>query len=435
MGCHLEDFTNTTDPDHQAAGFAQDCASCHNEDAWEPTSFDHDAQYFPIYSGKHEGHWAECMDCHTTPGNYAIFSCVNCHMNPETDDEHIGVSGYVFQDNACLACHPTGDADIVFDHNTTNFPLTGAHIGVECLECHDQGFEGTSTVCVDCHTLDFNNSSNPDHQSLNFPMDCASCHTTDPGWAPASFDIHDDYYQLNGAHANIANDCIACHNGDYNNTPSTCVGCHQDDYNNTTNPDHQAAQFSTDCIACHNEDAWTPATFDHDAQYFPIYSGKHEGEWVECIDCHTTPGNFAVFTCINCHINPETDNVHTGVNGYIYEDNACLGCHPDGSADMPFDHNNTNFPLTGGHIGVDCILCHPNGYQGTSTLCEDCHTPDFNATTNPDHQSLNFPMDCASCHTTDPGWAPASFDIHDNYYALTRSSCTHCGQLRTLPQW
>ena len=177
------------------------------------------------------------------------------------------------------ACHPTGDSDTAFDHDNTNFPLTGEHIGVACLDCHSDGFEGTSTACVDCHTPDFNGAVNPNHSTLGLSTDCATCHTTDADWMPASFAIHDDYYVLSGAHAAIANDCVDCHNGDYNNTPNTCVGCHQTDFDGTTDPDHTAAGFSTDCATCHSETAWEPSTFDHDGLYFPIYSGEHDGEW------------------------------------------------------------------------------------------------------------------------------------------------------------
>ena len=105
------------------------------------------------------------------------------------------------------ACHPTGDSDSAFDHDNTNFPLTGEHIGVACLDCHSDGFEGTSTACVDCHQTDFNQSVNPNHTELNIPTDCATCHTTEADWKPASFNIHNEYYPLNGAHAAIANDC------------------------------------------------------------------------------------------------------------------------------------------------------------------------------------------------------------------------------------
>ncbi|MEZ4951392.1 MAG: hypothetical protein R2784_18690 [Saprospiraceae bacterium] len=98
-------------------------------------------------------------------------------------------------------------------------PLTGAHTDVNCLECHANGYAGTPTDCASCHTPDFNSTINPDHNQLNLPMDCATCHTTEPDWFPATFPIHNDFYPLNGAHAAIANNCAACHNGDYTNTP------------------------------------------------------------------------------------------------------------------------------------------------------------------------------------------------------------------------
>ena len=417
-GCHLQEYTQTNDPPHVALQFSQDCATCHNESAWDPSTFDHDGQYFPIYSGSHQGEWSECSECHTTPGNYAIYTCITCHANPETDEAHTGVNGYVYNSAACLACHPTGESDVNFDHNTTDFPLTGAHVMVNCLECHASGYAGTPTACEACHTNDFNQAINPNHVALGLPTDCASCHTTTPGWEPASFDIHNQYYALNGAHALISTQCITCHNGDYTNTPNTCAGCHQQDYNQTTNPPHISLQFSLDCASCHGETAWEPSTFDHDNQHFPIYSGSHEGEWSQCSECHTTPGNYSVFTCITCHANPETDEEHVGVNGYSYNSSACLACHPTGDGQGGFNHDATNFPLTGAHVTVNCLECHANGYAGTPTACEACHSDDFNQSINPNHVALGIPMDCASCHSTTPGWEPASFDIHNQYYAL-----------------
>jgi hypothetical protein len=174
---------------------------------------------------------------------------------------------------------------------------------------------------------------NPSHANLQLPTDCAMCHTTDPDWAPATFPIHNDYWVLNGAHAAIANDCVACHNGDYTNTPNTCYGCHQQEYNSAGNPNHLSAGFPTDCLLCHTENAWDPATFDHDGMYFPIYSGKHKDEWDQCVECHTIPNNFSAFSCIDCHEhdNPgEVGQDHQGVSGYQYASAACYACHPTG---------------------------------------------------------------------------------------------------------
>jgi hypothetical protein len=430
-GCHIQDYNQTVNPSHITLQFSQDCATCHSESAWVPSTFDHDNQYFPIYSGSHEGEWAQCSDCHTSPGNWPQYTCTTCHMPSETDEDHTGVNGYVYNSTACLACHPTGEGDVNFDHNTTSFPLTGAHTTTNCLECHAAGFEGTPTDCQACHTADFNQSINPNHMALGFSMDCGSCHTTEPGWSPATLVNHNDYYVLSGAHALISSQCASCHNGDYNNTPNTCSGCHIEDYNQTVNPPHAALQFSLDCATCHSESVWVPATFDHDNQYFPIYSGSHEGEWAQCSDCHTSPGNWPQFTCTTCHMPTETDEEHVGVNGYVYNSSACLACHPTGEGDVNFDHNATNFPLTGAHIMVNCLECHASGYEGTPTECVACHNGDYTESINPNHVALAIPTDCASCHTTVPDWNPATFDIHNQYYVLSGAHATIASQCVT----
>ena len=419
--CHNEDFLATNNPNHQTLHFSPTCTTCHTtQPGWKPAEYnEHDNQYFPIYSGSHNGVWDNCTDCHTDPNNYAEFTCISCHSNPETDNEHNEVAGYSYTNTACLACHPTGSEDGAFDHNNTNFQLTGAHTNVECLSCHANGYAGTPIECVACHMDNFDQTTNPNHITLGVSTDCASCHTTAPDWNPAKFPNHNDFYPLNGAHATIKDQCIACHNGDYNNTPNTCVGCHQSDYNQTTNPSHTALNYSTDCVLCHTETAWTPAcNSDHDAQFFPIYSGAHDGVWENCSECQIDQNNFSIYTCITCHANPETNQQHPGVNGYLYENTACLACHPTGNADGAFDHDQSNFPLTGAHTSVDCIQCHATGYEGTPTACDACHLQDFNQATNPNHQSLGLSTDCVVCHTTAPGWNPATFPNHNDFYPL-----------------
>jgi len=442
--CHEADYTSTTSPNHQALNFSTACTTCHTtQPGWRPANYkEHDDQYFPIYSGAHNGVWDNCVDCHTDPNNYTTFSCTTCHKNPDTNDQHGGVAGYTYSSTACLACHPTGKSEGALNHDNTNFPLTGAHTTVECLSCHTNGYTGTPTECIACHTKDFDQSINPNHTALGLSTDCAICHTTAPEWSPAIFPNHNDFYPLQGAHAEIADQCITCHNGDYNNTPKTCVGCHQADYNQTATPSHTALNLSTDCTTCHTESAWIPAAYsDHDNQYFPIYSGAHEGVWGQCTECHTDPGNYAIYTCITCHANPETNEQHTGVSGYIYENTACLACHPTGDVSGAFDHDQSNFPLTGAHTTVECIKCHAGGYEGTPTACGACHLQDFNQSTNPNHSSLGISMDCAQCHSTAPDWNPATFPTHNNYYpllgahAVISDQCARChdGEYNNTP--
>ncbi len=123
-------------------------------------------------------------------------------------------------------------------------------------------------------------------------MDCTQCHTTN-NWMEVTFDHSTTNFELTGAHVNT--DCLSCHQDGFDGTPTDCFSCHSNDYNNTTDPDHLAANFPNTCEDCHTTIAWTPANFDHDGQYFPIYSGKHGGEWDECIDCHTIQNDFSDF--------------------------------------------------------------------------------------------------------------------------------------------
>ncbi len=326
VGCHQNDYNKTTNPSHIQAGFPTNCSECHSENAWEPASFDHDAQFFPIYSGKHKGEWDNCTDCHTSPGNYSLFTCLTCHTNPETDNDHHGMSGYFYESNACLACHPTGLSN-GFDHNTTNFPLLGRHTGLDCSSCHSDGYQGTPTDCYSCHTSDYNSTTDPNHVTAKFPTDCALCHT-ESGWIPSSFNHNSTNFPLAGKHKGV--DCKSCHTTGYAGTPTDCYSCHSSDYSSTTDPNHASAHFSTDCISCHNESGWVPSSFDHDAQYFPIYSGKHQNEWNQCTECHTNSSDYSVFSCLTCHKQTSTNNDHSEVSGYQYLSTKCLECHPDG---------------------------------------------------------------------------------------------------------
>ncbi|MCB0533537.1 MAG: cytochrome c3 family protein, partial [Saprospiraceae bacterium] len=111
VGCHQADYNGANNPNHLSAGFPTDCTLCHNETAWDPSTFDHDNMYFPIYSGKHKDEWNTCSECHTTSGNFMAFSCIDCHEHDDPADmadKHDNVSGYVYSSPACYACHPDG---------------------------------------------------------------------------------------------------------------------------------------------------------------------------------------------------------------------------------------------------------------------------------------------------------------------------------------
>ena len=191
------------------------------------------------------------------------------------------------------------------DHDLTSFPLTGKHITTDCQECHSTGYTGTPTDCYACHQQDYELVQDPNHVLKGYSTDCTQCHTTN-GWEDlVNFNHSTTQFPLTGAH--VTTDCNSCHQQGYTNTPTDCYLCHTEDYNNSTNPNHAGAGFPTTCVDCHTTTAWVPSTFDHDGQYFPIYTGEHAGEWTLCADCHQVPNNFAVFTCISCHEHNQLD--------------------------------------------------------------------------------------------------------------------------------
>lgn len=106
VACHLDDYQRTTDPNHVQLGFGTDCQTCHlGTNTWDGAVFDH---RFPISGGPHGG--LSCTDCHTTPGNSQLFSCIDCHEHSQSRmaDEHREVNNYSWNSRACLDCHPNG---------------------------------------------------------------------------------------------------------------------------------------------------------------------------------------------------------------------------------------------------------------------------------------------------------------------------------------
>ena len=284
--------------------------------------FDHDI-FYPL-TGSHRR--LTCGDCHSQGYAGTPTDCYACHRADYegADDPDHRQAGYP---TSCESCHGTGGWDgAVVDHNQF-FPLTGGHAGLDCDDCHANGFAGTPTDCYACHRADYDSTDDPNHSQAGFPTDCESCHNTQD-WGDASFD-HSDF-PLTGGHRGL--DCEDCHADGYSGTPTDCYACHRADYDSTDDPNHSQAGFPTDCESCHNTRDWEDASFNHDGQYFPIYSGEHRGEWDRCSDCHTVASNYSHFECTTCHEHSrsEMDDEHRGVAGYVYESSACYNCHPNG---------------------------------------------------------------------------------------------------------
>lgn len=116
FACHSDDYFNTTDPNHVELGYSRVCEECHDvRYGWYASALDHDELYFPISYGNHSkgAAWNDCTECHIQPGNYTVFSCIDCHEHnkADMDREHQGEDGYRYFSAACLDCHPNGESD------------------------------------------------------------------------------------------------------------------------------------------------------------------------------------------------------------------------------------------------------------------------------------------------------------------------------------
>jgi NMD protein affecting ribosome stability and mRNA decay len=328
--CHLRDFQGTTNPNHVAGGFSQNCQQCHTTVAWQPATFDHSSVGFPL-TNAHATPPRVCADCHIN-NNYSLSStaCASCHLKDyntaTTPMNHVQLSF----PTACEGCHDTvAWTDGKFDHSTTGFPLTNSHTVPPrvCADCHinnNYNLTSANIVCVSCHLNDYNTATTPiNHIQVGFPTTCQVCHDTTL-WTNGTFNHNTTTFPLTGFHTQVP--CANCHvNNNYTTLPTDCYGCHKADYLATNSPIHTAAPtvFTTTCTTCHTTTAWTGATFNH--TWWPMSHGGANGV---CATCHTNPNDYTVFQCTNCHGGGNAANFHhSNVSGYVYNSVNCYQCH------------------------------------------------------------------------------------------------------------
>lgn len=302
------------------------CANCHKDTRWlditAKVDFDHAKTGFRL-DGEHAA--ATCDACHGRPlrTDDTRAACASCHEDP-----HRGEQG-----ESCESCHDSRrwqPSNALTRHRGTRFPLVGQHAAADCTSCHDRlredTWRATPTDCFACHAKDYQRPDiHPNHVAARFDRACDSCHSQ-ATWFPARL-RHDNFWPLRGAHATA--DCFSCHEGErYGGTPTACIDCHRDDYASAADPPHAAFAMSTRCETCHSDTAWTSLRSRWHESSFPIARGDHSG--FECRDCHFEGLPAQNFTCIRCHGRAGTDREHGGVGGYVWENFACLGCHPSG---------------------------------------------------------------------------------------------------------
>jgi hypothetical protein len=316
--------------------------------------------------------------------------------------------------------------DIKFNHTQTDFELIGRHKTVDCRKCHSNlEFQKTPQDCFSCH-LDV-------HQTT-VGKDCQRCHNSLSWLIENIIELHNNTrFPLVGEHNSI--DCQQCHKSysirKFDVVDVECYSCHKSEYESASNPNHRVSGFPTTCSDCHSvyKQNWS-GNFNH--EFFPLIGGHSQKK---CSDCHTNN----IFSqidkrCQSCHLS-DYNRTQNPNHQRVGLSTTCIDCHEVIAWNVTkFNHNQTRFALTGGHILVSCENCHNGRTSGTSTVCFDCHQTNFNNTTNPNHRRLGISTECSSCHSTNPNWKPALFPQHDNYYILTgkhtliRNNCFQCHQ-------
>lgn len=294
----------TCHDDAHAGAVGSDCASCHTEQDWVPSTFDlarHATTGFPL-----EGRHVEqaCAACHPD-GRLADLptECAGCHV-----DRHRGTLG-----DACTDCHSVEGFTPVegFVHlDRTGFALTGVHGQAACADCHegDNGRALRLTMdpgCDTCHTAS--------HADFS-PRACDSCHTLDSGsFAKARFDHRPTGFELERRHRAVA--CGSCHPVEGAPPQPRCASCHDDVH---------MGQAGRVCGDCHRPDRWSLVRFDHDLALWPL-RGKHFV--TPCLDCHRNQQWIGLRTdCVDCHLAealsaPATIPAHSGAPS------ECTDCH------------------------------------------------------------------------------------------------------------
>jgi hypothetical protein len=395
----------------QSAG---DCGLCH-----DTTTFGNSA----LRPANHIPTTAGCAQCHTTAGNYALYSVTGTHQ---------GVTG-------CLSCHGSTVAGTFA--NVTIVTTPGNHIPIGSLDCNGSGCHSTTNVNAGGFRLGTASLASPTltvaGHSTVAGMTCMTCHESAPylGMLASTTTASDSRPTFDALHP----------------TTGDCGGCH------TTSPTFTTNQTGTALPAKHIPTTAPCAQCHTTAGNYAMYSspGTHQGV-SGCLSCHgptvnttflnvtmvTTPGNHIPIGGLDCNGSGchTTSNVTPGGNGFR------IGT---GTASISNPTLNAAGHVTAAGAGA-CVSCHetanflgmtpstalpggdsrPGAYDSlhpTTGDCGNCHvtTPTFGTnllpTTAKPSNHIPTTAVCAQCHTTAGNFA---------LYSVTG---THQGV--TTPAW
>ncbi|HYK91151.1 MAG TPA: hypothetical protein VE398_20440, partial [Acidobacteriota bacterium] len=172
--CHLNDYNNTTNPAHKAAGFPTTCDTCHTTTSWAGATFNHNNTPFPL-TGAHVN--VACTSCHLnnvfagTPTD--CYSCHSAEYKSTTNPNHTA-AGFP---TTCATCHTTTAwTGATFNH--TWFPTNHGNAQGVCATCHTNPSDYSVFTCTSCHTQA---ATDPRHSGVRgYVYNSANCYQCHP---------------------------------------------------------------------------------------------------------------------------------------------------------------------------------------------------------------------------------------------------------------
>jgi len=342
-----------------------------------------------------------------------------------------------------------------FDHDDTNFLLSGAHVKVACNICHVRDvYQGIPVTCEECHsTSSLIAKSKKTNEHFESEDSCDNCHTVET-WLGARIDHDSVIGTCIDCHNNIvtdgrtsdhiqsADDCQECHTtrrwkqSGFEHTVITgnCFSCHN---GSTAKGKHKKHRLSNNqCGDCHHVKNWKPKTFDHKGIkkgclncHQDILPALPHPQNNKCEKCHSLKKKWRQVrfeheesnkVCILCHKDSKP------VNHFIIltdEKNRCDDCHRATTSwisNLRFTHEAGNFQEH--RTNTVCVVCHISNsstiiwrFNGSKPFCGGCHASNFTPASHVKAPGINYTIiDLADCTSSCHSYTDNTFAVRDN---------------------
>ena len=320
-----------------------------------------------------------CEICHVGPGSSVTGTVQNTSKFSGSRMNHAGIT-------TCNSCHAAGTGPFVGVSKIIQLPPTspagaGSHIpsgATDCATCHmatmPTGLIAASATTSAPGTLFQTPAPSTSQIHTGISGNCSSCHDTGHVWMGMS----QAAYQINPK--TLSASSTTQYTG-FNTRPVAAGGTYS-----IADPAHPA---TGDCVSCHGTNTNYFSGQAEPAGHIPTLGGA------SCANCHTTPGNFALYdnspagltrlhtqvtsSCSTCHADVTNPPIFTGAPGFAIVRMSTRGPH---------------IPITNGGAPVECSGCHKSvtsfagtimshaaigdsGVSAAGNACDACHEGGF----------------------------------------------------------